>query len=319
MKKWIMVLGGLLAFQLVLVTVVNLSGDDYGAFRAEEKLLAFNVETIDRLKVESGDQYVTLEKQDGRWILPETWNYPADTDAVTRLLNTLSALNKGWPVATTSGAAERFKVAKDDFERKIAFLTGNQEQATLYIGTSPGFRKAHVRLNGDDHIFAVTLESWKVSAQADDWLKKDRLLINAPDIDRLAMADVVLTRSDMTLQPDDLSEQEKPDTAAISNLIHQIAGLQIQSILGIEDSEDYQLNKPVLEIDVTLKNGDVFNYRFSKPDAESDYYILKRSDLPYYFTVAEFSVDALREIGRSTLVREGDEDEAGDERMEYEE
>ncbi len=308
MKKWITVLGGLLVFQLVLVAAVNLSGDDYSAFQAEEKLLAFNVETIDRLKLESGDQRVMLEKQDDRWVLPETWNYPADTDAVIRLLNTLSALSKGWPVATTSGAAERFKVAKNDFERKITFLNGDQEQATLYIGTSPGFRKAHVRLDGDDHIFAVALESWEVSAQADYWLKKDILRISPIDIDRIVMADVVLTRSDLTLQPEDLAEQEAPDTAAIDSLIHRFAGLQIQSVLGGEDSEDYQLDKPVLEIDVTLKHGDVFNYRFSKPDAESGYYILKRSDLPYYFTVAEFSVNALRETERRTLVREDSDD-----------
>ncbi len=251
---------------------------------------------------------MTLEKQDGQWILPETWHYPVNTDTLTRLLNTLSALNKGWPVATTSGVAERFKVAKNDFERKISFLICGQEQATLYIGTSPGFRKTHVRLNGDDHIFAVALESWEASAQADEWLKKDSLWINVPDIERIAMADVVLTRSDLTLQPDDLAEQEKPDTAAISNLTHRIAGLQIQSVLGIEDREDYQLDKSVFEIDVTLKNGDSFNYRFSKPDAENSHYILKRSDLPYYFTVADFSVNALRETERHTLVQEDSDD-----------
>ncbi len=43
MKKWITVLGGLLVFQLILVAVAHWSGGDYGAFRAEEKLLAFNV------------------------------------------------------------------------------------------------------------------------------------------------------------------------------------------------------------------------------------------------------------------------------------
>lgn len=315
MKKWIGILGGLLALQLVLVVAMNLADDDYDAFEADEKLLPFNAEAANRLQFDDGTQHVTLEKQDGQWVLSDTWNYPADTDALNKLMKKLSALNKGWPVATTSGAAERFKVADKDFDRKITFMSGDKKKAVLYIGTAPGFRQAHARLKGDDDIFVVAVESWEISAQPDHWLRKDILRINPQDIDRLAMADFVLTRVDQTLQPDNLSEYEKPDSDAINNLVGRLTGLQIQSVLGIEGSENseaYQLSEPVLEIDFTLKQGESIHYRFSKSVYDSNHYILKRSDLPYYFSIADFSVDGLKETGRSALVEAYDVHTDGD-------
>jgi Domain of unknown function (DUF4340) len=303
MKQWITILGGLLAFQLVLVIAMNFSSDDYGAYQSDEKLLPFDIETTSRLRFDDGIQHVILEKQNDEWVLPEIRGYPVNANALGKLLKSLSTLSKGWPVATTPGAAERFKVAENDYERKVSFMKGSQVQATLYIGTSPGFRKAHVRLSGSNDIFVVTLESWETSAQADHWLKKDILRINPMDIDRLVMNDVVLIRSGQTMQPVDLAEHETPDTETINSLINRLAGLQIQSVPETVDKEDGQQSELVLEIDLTLTHGESLKYRFFKFEEAGSHYSLERSDLPYSFIVAAFSVDALRETERSVLVR----------------
>ncbi len=50
---------------------MNLSGDDYGAYQSDEKLLPFDIETINRLRFDDGTQHVILEKQDDGWVLPE--------------------------------------------------------------------------------------------------------------------------------------------------------------------------------------------------------------------------------------------------------
>ena len=65
MKKWIFILSGLLAVQLVLAAVLNLTGEDYGAFQAEEKLLSFNRQAVDGLRIEDGTDSVVLKKQEG--------------------------------------------------------------------------------------------------------------------------------------------------------------------------------------------------------------------------------------------------------------
>ena len=47
MKQWIIILSGLLSAQLVLAVVLNLTGEDYGTFQAEESLLSFNRQAVD--------------------------------------------------------------------------------------------------------------------------------------------------------------------------------------------------------------------------------------------------------------------------------
>ncbi len=122
MKNGIFILSGLLAAQLVLATVLNLSGEDYGVFQVEEKLLSFKRQAVDGLRIEDGTDTVVLKKQVGKWLLPSIGDFPASQGDVERLLDKLAALEKGWPVARTSGAARRFAVDEEQFERKLTLL-----------------------------------------------------------------------------------------------------------------------------------------------------------------------------------------------------
>ena len=70
---------------------------------------------------------------------------------------------------------------------------------------------------------------------------------------------------------------------------------------------------------MTTENGEVLIYRVAKP-ANAAYYVLKRSDMDYYFKVAEYTVDPVRATTRETLVQDATEDvsseAAGDKRDE---
>ncbi len=57
-------------------------------------------------------------------------------------------------------------------------------------------------------------------------------------------------------------------------------------------------------------SGEVLGYRFSKPE-DAAYYVLKRSDLDYYFKVAEYMVDPVRETTREKLVQNTTEQASG--------
>ncbi len=70
---------------------------------------------------------------------------------------------------------------------------------------------------------------------------------------------------------------------------------------------------------MTREGGEVLRYRFSKPE-DASYYVLKRSDLDYYFKVAEYMVDPVTETTRKKLVQarieEASSEPAGDKRNE---
>ena len=302
MGKWTVMLSGLLVAQLILVVAVNLTGEDYGAIQTEEKLLVFDENVVDGLRIEDGTDSVVLKKQERQWLLPESGDFPASQRSVEQLLDKLATLKKGWPVATTSGAVRRFKVAEDQFERKLVLLSGDDIQATLYVGSSPGFRKVHARPGDEDAVFAVEFNAWEASAKADNWIDKAILKLTESDVERVEMAGITLQREEDKLRVENLGEKEQTNQEAARSLIGKLTGLRIQSLLGTEAKPEYRQDEPALEVEVARKDGEVLSYRFSKPE-ETSYYVLKRSDLDHYFKVAEFTVKPILDMTREKLVQ----------------
>jgi len=310
-KKWIVILSGLLTVQLGLAIVVNLAGKDYGAFEPQQKLLAYDEQTVDGLRIEDGKGSVVLNQRDGQWLLSESGDFPADQQAVQRLLDKLGVLEKGWPVATTAGASKRFKVADDAFERKLTLLSGDEPSATLYVGTSPGFRKVHVRPEGNDEVYAVAFNTWEADAGADAWIDKDVLKLDAKQVERLEMSGFVLQREGETLQLADLADGEVLNKEDASALFDQLAGLRIQSLLGTVEKPEYRQDEPEFEVKLVRNGGDALTYRFSKPQDES-HYVVKRSDFDHFFKVGENVVKPIKESTREKLVQANEDSVAGD-------
>ncbi len=311
MKKWIFILSGLLAAQLVLAMILNLTGEDYSTFQAEEKLLSFDRQAVDGLRIEDGTNSLVLRKQEGKWVLPENGDFPASQPDVKRLLDKLGALDKGWPVAKTRSAARRFMVDDEQFERKLVLIADDAALATLYVGSSPGFRKVYVRPGDADAVFTVDFNTWEANAKTADWIDTDILALDQSSVQRLEMPGITMQRQDGRLQVMNLDEQEQTNVAESRALLGKITGLRIQSLLGTEMEPEYRQDEPVLELRITTEGGGVLDYRFSKPQ-DATYYVLKRSDLDYYFEVAEHTLNPVREATRETLVQAGTEAAPGE-------
>lgn len=79
------------------------------------------------------------------------------------------------------------------------------------------------------------------------------------------------------------------------------AELRIQAV--VEDQADHALAEAsIVEIELSVTNGQPLRYQFAKPTAEATYYYLERSDFPYRFKVAEFDVKPLLEATAEALV-----------------
>lgn len=308
MKKWISILSVLLIIQFAVAIAVNISVEDYGAFEAKEELLTLGDQQVDGLHIQDGENSVLIGRQDGEWVLPESGDFPARQQAVKELLDKLAALEKGWPVATTSGAARRFKVHEDEFERKLTLKSGEEELTRLYVGTSPGFRKVHVRPASEDAVYAVSLNTWEASATADDWIDDQVVVLDEKALTRVEMSDFSLQRKGEALEVTDLGEGEETDEEEAAKLVRALTGLRIQSVLGTEPRPEFKQDAPQIEIKVSREEGDDLTYRFSKPEEES-HYVLKRSDVDHFLKIAEFSMKPIEEAAREKLVRKKDESE----------
>jgi len=302
MKKWIFILSGLLAAQLLLAIILGLTGEDNGTFQPEEKLLSFDKLAVSSLQIVDSTDTLEIEHQGDKWLLPNNGNFPASQRKVEQLLDTLAALEKGWPVARTRGAAQRFAVDEERFERKLILLSDDESRSTLYVGSSPGFRKLYVRPGDRDEIFAVEFNIWEASAKTGDWIDTDILALDQSSVQRVEMPGIIMQRQDGRLQVMNLDENEQTNVDESSVLLGKLTGLRIQSLLGTELEPEFRQDDPALEIRMTTEGGEVLDYQFSKPQDASNY-VLKRSDLDFYFEVAELAVNPIRKVTREKLVQ----------------
>jgi len=304
MNRIIPILSIVLLVQVVLSIALFSFGNKNRAFATDEKFINLALESVDRIRIEDGDkQSVTMVKKENRWLLPDLYDFPVSAEKLDRVMNKLLNTGKGWPVATTAGAAKRFKVSKELFERRIDFDKGERTLKTLFIGTSPGFKKVHARLSGQNDVYAIDFSAFEASSKAGDWSDKNFLNLNQSDITRIQLPSVEIGRQDGTLAVADPGDGKESDSDAVANLARKLANLTFRSVLGTEEKPEYNLSKPVLRFTLTLKEGDAITYAFGQQKGEKDF-ILKTSAHPYFFKVAQYTVDGIKQTTKAKLVRD---------------
>jgi len=306
MSQLIKILSGLLVFQIVVTVAANMGDDSLATYRGDEKLITINFEDINALKIlaDTGDT-INIKRENNEWLISKLDNFPADQDKVADFISTLSNMDKGWPVATTSSASKRFKVGADEFARNIILQKDDDVLASLYVGSSPSFRKVHARVDGSDEIHAVNFSVNEANASTDDWINKDLLKLTGSNIVSVDLADIKLKRDGEDLTIEGLGEQEILDEVAVSDLLKRVSDISVDKVLGI-DKDKLKVRKPELSYTVTMKNGEKLSYDYS-PTESSKSYILKTSKYKYYFEIQGWKVNLVKDFRRDKLVKAKEE------------
>lgn len=309
MKQTISVLSLLLVAQIGLAVGLNMGGPSLEAFEPQGKLLADLGGKIDRLEIRNkeGDT-VTIARKDDNWVLPDVGDFPVAKDKVDDVIDQLTTLPKGYPVATSDNAAKRFKVSEEEFETRITFFEGGDEKAKLFMGTSPSYRYVHARPEGDDNVYTVSFNAYEAGAKVRDWADKSFLNTSAEEMSKATFPSFTLERtgeSDFKLA--DAKASEKLDRSKAEEVFDQIARLSFEDVLGTEAKDTYGLKKPVLEFSVTKKEGNDITFQLGQLEGKDDY-VLKASNHPYYFKMTKWSAERFINKKRAGLMVEDKDD-----------
>ncbi len=302
MKRNTLILTGVLAVQLALALVLTLGSSGNDAFKAEEPLLAFDKDKVDQIAIDrTGGNSVTLKKQDGKWVIPAMADFPASKKAVSGLLDKLADLKKGWPVATTSDAAERFKVTGKSHERRVVLKSGKNELGTLFIGTAPTYRKVNVRPADDSEIYSVTLAAYDAGARGEDWMDRDFLDIAQDKISSLSIGDITIEHKDGKFTLAGLKPGETLKSSEIPPIVSAVASPSFDVVQGKGKDALAKLEPADFEVTVKRKDADPIIYKFKK-EAAGGAYLFASSAHPYVFRVAEATIKPIVEAKRDKLV-----------------
>lgn len=302
MTRQTQILSILLGVQILLAVILYLTETDTGAFASNEKLLSLKFDELTRIEIEeASDKKLAIEKQDGSWKLPGYFGFPASKDKLDRIVTGILDKSVGWPVATTSDAEDRFKVATGNFERKLVFSTANASK-TLYLGTSPGYKKIHARLDGESNIYAIEFSSYQASTKPIDWADQDILNVPRDDIEAVEIAGLRLKRDQDKFVLEGLAPMEETVEAEAQTLLSNVGGVGFQEVLGNKEDPSYQLDKPALAFSIEKKDKQKVDFRYGKLKDKEDY-VLKATNSDYYYLIPKYHVDTLMGFDRKKLVK----------------
>ena len=304
MRQWLYAGTALLIFQLVLAVIFNTyDRGSYTAFKPYANLLEFSTPEVDAIVVTGEDgKEVQLNKENNTWLLPERFKAPADEKKVTDFLEKLVTVKQGLAVATTSGAAKRFKTSPGDFERHVVLKHGDRVVADFFLGTSPGFKMVHARVHDRPEVVSVELNTYDMETDPERWLDHGMVEIKKETISGLVMGDIDLTRQDKSWQLAGLAENEELNTGEVENLLNKISHLTVADVLDPTANAELFKKDPVLTVTLKLTDNNDRVYTFAKLDKEN-FYELKTSDQDFLFKVNSFVVDDIKKINKNTLVK----------------
>jgi hypothetical protein len=282
----------------------------YQPLEPTAKLLNCDFDSVNIVTIEenspndtNGKPKVVLHKDKHGWMLPEYYGFPASDAGLKRLFTKLKLVKKGFPITTTADAAEHFQVSPTNFQRAISLFSDHQKVTTLYLGTSPGFRNTYARVSDNNDIYSIDITQYGMSARSSDWIDKGVIQLHPDDITSVDTGSFTVQESggNWTLAS---QERKHPiSKEAVMQLIDRLSYVNIISVLGVKSDPDYNTQSPVLFYKLSLKNGKVITYSFSKPK-DKPFYVLKISDKDYFFGVDDRFIKQLQAITPEWLLKQ---------------
>ncbi len=245
-----------------------------------QPIMDIRASSVERISLDDGNgQACVLSRVNNQWQLDNYHQLPADQNKVNSVLDKLEKDKSGWPVATTESSRLRFKVADNDYRKKLVLTSGSGDKA-LYLGVSPGFRQLNVRRQDEEQVYSVKLNDYDFPLKDVDWMDRTLLQPKA-DISSIRAADFSLSKQQGKWT---LANSEKPvDRKQVDKITSTLSHLRVQS------AEDKTAEGDIYQIELRANDKD---YRYKLFKLEDNYYI-SRDDYDVVFKISQSDYESL--------------------------
>lgn len=339
MNKAVTILSVVLGAQVILAGALFYNGQNSFETQAPVSLLSLEQQTINEITLQEGDndKPLTLVKNGEDWHLADYPNLPLLDYKVSALTDTLINSKVNWPVSRTQASHKRFKVADDNFEKRITYKLGDDE-VDILLGESPSFKKLYVRNGDNNDVFTIEFSGYQLSVDKNDWLSKS--LLSVKDISEISQAGLAFEKTqvqqDVDLDkrtesitdksaalpdiinanasskthietiwqvkaPAKLPEGQTLDTERIDELLAQFSSLTVTAI-----AEQEIAFAEIEKLSVKDADGKQFDFEFAQHE---DSYYVKRSDFAPWFSLGKAQFDNLAKINANDFFITPDDDE----------
>lgn len=343
MNKAVTILSVVLGAQVILAGALFYNGQNSFETQAPVSLLSLEQHAINEITLQEGDndKPLILVRNGENWRLADHPNLPLLDYKVSALTDTLINSKVNWPVSRTEASHERFKVADDNFEKRITYKLGDDEVEVL-LGESPSFKKLYARNGDNNDVFTIEFSGYQLSVDKNDWLNKS--LLSVKDISEISQAGLAFEKAQVQQDADldehtesvkntsadksavlpdiikanassktrvetiwqvkapaKLPEGQALDTERIDELLEQFSSLTVTAIAEQEIA--------FVEIEkLSVKDADGKQFDFEFAQHEDSYYV-KRSDFAHWFSLGKAQFENLADIKAHDFFITTDDDE----------
>lgn len=297
MKK--IITAGILILILQVVLIIGVSGQKKGfaPYSPETNLLNITADSIDRLKITDEEGlHIELKKNGSKWFIASDPPVPANSSQIDSLIKRVGEFKRGLAVATSEKAAKRFKVTKDHYGHKLS-LFQQEEVATLYLGTSPGFKQLHAKTEKNDEVVTVELENYEITPKENQWIDGDLLKIDPLKIESIAFEKFILKKVDGSWRVNEKTEGEGKNTITEDTpdkLIEKLSNFTTHGFSSFKEKDNQLKTQPLLSFATEDSEGKSIQWRFFADDENNG--LAKRSDLPYLLKVTKWQIDDIKKL-----------------------
>lgn len=248
---------------------------------------------VDRIAItDTAGTTATLTRAAENWTFEGT--LPADPGKIDTLLASLLTSDAGLAIATSDGASARFRVAEDSFERRIVLSGGGE--ATVYLGSSPSFRKIHARREGSAKVYIIEMNSYDAPIEAGAWL--DRALLAVEDPRALDLYGVQYERGAGEQGAEEWSRGDggAVDEAAMEQLLQALRNLRVS---GLVDKTDESAQAAGETLRITVGSGEDRTRITLLDNPETERYYLSSDRYTAVFDTSAFDAERLIEAAKA--------------------
>jgi hypothetical protein len=309
MKRHNQILAAILVLQILLGAFIFWPRKVTSTSSGEMLLVDFDPQEVRSISIEDGEgERLVLTEEEGEWMLPEAGNFPCQSFKVDEFLEKVAAVGADGLVTETASSHQRLKVASDDFERIIEFSLSNGDTYTLYLGSSPSFGAAHVRLDGEAETYLTSeLTARDALATATSWIDTSYFSVPQEDLQTVTLRN---EQGVLTIEKDDegnwtlrgLADDEELQTASVTNIINRATSVTMLEPLGVLELPAYGFDVPSSV--VLMQTGEkLISLHVGAKDPEDGSFIVRSSESNYFVRVSEFGVKDLVEMTREDFVQ----------------
>ncbi len=303
MGKIFAIIGGLLVTVIVAGIAFTIHETGVRDAKKHPAVFDFAAGDVEAVTIEGpSDEQLSLRRSGDGWVLPDLGDFPADAGEVDDMLARLLQVERHLPVGSDPQALAGFKLADDDFGRRLTLSGGGKTLATVYIGTPEGPRQVHLRLAGEDTGYSVHFGLYDASVDFDDWFDRGFLQVAKEDIAAMEVNGLRLVADAAVAggwRLDPAAGENAPaldapslDTGAADRLAGLLAELRVESFRADETKPDYAVDTPQLTLTMTRRNGKTVTYLLGRNDLQKDF-SLKVSTRPEHFRLSVYAATKL--------------------------